>query len=55
MPTSAALAEHRRGAAVGDDDVLYLSGEVGVGGGLIVGGQPLTGAAGYAGEVGHMP
>jgi predicted NBD/HSP70 family sugar kinase len=50
-----ALAEHRRGAAVGVDDLIYLSGEVGVGGGVIVDGQPLTGAAGYAGEVGHMP
>ena len=50
-----ALAEQRRGVAVGIDDVLYLSGEVGVGGGLIVDGQPLIGAAGYAGEVGHMP
>ena len=35
------LAEHRRGAAVGVDDALYISGEVGVGGGAIVGGQPL--------------
>jgi len=50
-----ALAEQRRGAAVGVDDVLYLSGEVGVGGGLIVDGRPLIGAAGYAGEVGHLP
>ena len=50
-----ALAEHRRGAAAGVDDVLYVSGEVGVGGGVIVAGRPLTGAAGYAGEVGHMP
>ena len=49
------LAEHRRGAAVGVDDVLYVSGEVGVGGGLIVGGHPLDGAAGYGGEIGHMP
>lgn len=49
-----ALAEHRRGAAAGYDDVLFLSGEVGVGGGAISGGMPLTGAAGYAGEVGHM-
>lgn len=48
------LAEHRRGAAVGIDDVLYVHGEVGVGGGLIVGGRPLTGAAGYAGEIGHV-
>jgi predicted NBD/HSP70 family sugar kinase len=50
-----ALAEHRRGAAVGVDDVVFLSGEVGVGGGIIVGGQPLDGAEGYAGEVGHLP
>lgn len=50
-----ALAEHRRGAAIGTDDVLFLSGEVGVGGGLIVDGKPFTGAAGYGGEVGHIP
>jgi predicted NBD/HSP70 family sugar kinase len=49
------LAEVRRGAAVGADDLVYISGEVGVGGGVIVGGRPLTGVAGYAGEVGHMP
>lgn len=49
------LAEHWRGAAVGIDDVLYVSGEVGVGGGIIVGGQPLVGAAGYGGEIGHFP
>ena len=50
-----ALAEHRRGAAVNADEVLFISGEVGVGGGIIVDGRPLTGAAGYAGEVGHIP
>jgi predicted NBD/HSP70 family sugar kinase len=50
-----ALAELRRGAAMGADNVLYLSGEVGVGGGFIVDGQPLTGVAGFGGEVGHMP
>jgi predicted NBD/HSP70 family sugar kinase len=49
------LAEHRRGAAVGIDDVLYVSGEVGVGGGIILGGQPVMGADGYAGEIGHLP
>jgi predicted NBD/HSP70 family sugar kinase len=49
------LAEHRRGAARGADDVLYVSGEVGVGGGLIVDGRPLTGVAGYGGEIGHIP
>lgn len=50
-----ALVEHRRGAAIGSDHVLFISGEYGVGGGLIVDGQPLTGVAGYGGEVGHMP
>jgi predicted NBD/HSP70 family sugar kinase len=50
-----ALAELRRGAALGADHVLFISGEVGVGGGLIVDGKPMTGAVGYGGEVGHMP
>ena len=49
-----ARAEHVRGAGVGVADMIYLSGEVGLGGGIILGGQPLTGAGGYAGEVGHM-
>ena len=35
--------------------MIFLSGEVGLGGGLIVGGRPLTGVAGYGGEVGHIP
>ena len=48
------LAELRRGVAVGVDDLVYISGEVGVGGGVILGGRPLMGVAGYAGEVGHM-
>jgi predicted NBD/HSP70 family sugar kinase len=50
-----AVAEYQRGAALGADNMLYISGEVGVGGGLIVDGRPLTGAAGYGGEVGHIP
>ena len=50
-----ALAELRRGAALGASDVLYISGEVGVGGGIIAGGRQLTGVAGYAGEIGHLP
>ena len=50
-----ALAELRRGAAVDAQHVLFISGEVGVGGGLIVDGKQLTGAGGFAGEVGHMP
>jgi predicted NBD/HSP70 family sugar kinase len=50
-----ARAEHLRGAGAGFEDVLFLSCDVGVGGGVITGGRPLTGASGYAGEVGHVP
>jgi predicted NBD/HSP70 family sugar kinase len=49
-----ARAEHTRGAARGARSVVYLSGEVGVGGGILLEGGPLAGAGGYAGEVGHM-
>lgn len=49
-----ALAEHRRGAAVAVDDLVYLSGNVGVGAGVITGGNRLEGVAGYAGEIGHL-
>lgn len=50
-----ALAEARWGVAKGADEILFLSGEVGVGGGILVNGKPFIGAAGYGGEVGHMP
>ena len=49
-----AMAEQARGAGVGVDDMIYLASEVGVGGGIIVDGRPLRGAAGYAGEIGHI-
>jgi predicted NBD/HSP70 family sugar kinase len=49
-----ALAEHVRGAAAGATDAVYLAGEVGVGAGIIVGGEPLRGHGGYGGELGHM-
>lgn len=48
------LSEHIRGAGAGFDDVVYLAGDVGVGGGVIAGGRALQGSGGYAGEVGHM-
>jgi predicted NBD/HSP70 family sugar kinase len=48
------FAEHLRGAAVGVNDVAYLSGSVGIGGGFLVGGLPLRGSGGYAGEIGHL-
>jgi predicted NBD/HSP70 family sugar kinase len=49
-----ALAEHVRGAAVGRSEVAYLSGSVGIGGGFLVNAQPMSGASGYAGEIGHI-
>src|SRR6266508_442208 len=50
----AALAEHTRGAAIDSDNVIYLHGDVGIGGGIIAGGRPVAGHGGYGGEVGHM-
>jgi predicted NBD/HSP70 family sugar kinase len=48
-----ALAEHRRGLHPGIANLVYVSGEVGIGAGVIVDGKPLLGSAGYAGEAGH--
>lgn len=50
-----ALAELLRGAGRRVSDLVYLSGEVGVGAGLIAGGRPVTGMSGFAGEIGHLP
>lgn len=49
-----AISERLRGSAVGAANVIYLSGQVGVGGGIVVDGRLIMGAQGYAGEVGHM-
>jgi predicted NBD/HSP70 family sugar kinase len=49
-----ALAEHARGAGIGFQNLIYLHGDVGVGGGIIVGGKLLDGEAGYGCELGHM-
>ncbi len=51
----AAYAEARHGAAVGASDALYLTGTVGIGAGIISGGELVRGAGGFAGEVGHIP
>jgi predicted NBD/HSP70 family sugar kinase len=50
-----AVAEYAVGHARGVPDLVYLTGEVGVGGGVMLGGHLVRGAAGYTGEVGHMP
>lgn len=49
-----AFAEHLRGAAQSVDSLIFLAGDVGIGGGVIIQGQPLIGAGGYGGEVGHV-
>lgn len=49
-----AVAERQRGSAVGASNVIYLSGQVGVGGGIVIDGRLLMGAQGYGGEIGHM-
>lgn len=49
-----AVAERVRGSAMGAANVIYLSGQVGVGGGILLDGRLLMGAQGYGGEVGHM-
>lgn len=50
----AMLAEHLRGAAVGYEHAVYVSAHVGLGGGVLVHGEVLQGADGYAGEIGHL-
>jgi glucokinase len=50
----AVLAEHRIGAAVGYDHVVLVTLGTGIGGGLVVDGRVQVGAAGFAGEIGHM-
>lgn len=49
-----ALAESVRGAGSDLRTIVFLSGDIGIGGGVIVEGALLTGASGYAGEIGHM-
>ena len=53
--TLAGLAEARTGAARGAATALHLIVAVGIGGTLVVNGEPLTGAQGAAGEYGHIP
>jgi predicted NBD/HSP70 family sugar kinase len=49
-----AMAEHVRGSGAGLSNLIYLHGDVGVGGGIIVGGKLLDGDGGYGCELGHM-
>jgi glucokinase len=49
-----ALAEHWRGAAAGARNALAMVVSTGVGGGLIIDGEPVTGLSGNAGHIGQV-
>ena len=51
----AAFAEWTSGAGQGTRDFVFLTVSTGVGGGLVLDGELYTGAAGTAGELGHVP
>lgn len=51
----AAVAEYATYAPDGIQDLLYLTGEIGVGAGIIAEGQLVRGWSGFSGEVGHLP
>jgi predicted NBD/HSP70 family sugar kinase len=48
-----ALAELSNGAGLGLCDFMYVSGEIGVGTGLVIGGELFRGLRGFGGEFGH--
>jgi glucokinase-like ROK family protein len=50
---AAALAERYFGAAEDVDDFAYVVANIGLGAGLVIGGQLFAGASGHAGEAGH--
>jgi glucokinase len=50
----AALGEHRRGAAKGASELIYVTVSTGIGAGLMLRGELYAGAHGIAGEVGHI-
>lgn len=52
--TCIALAEHWKGALVGCDDAMAIVVSTGVGGGFVLGGNPVSGASGNAGHLGQI-
>jgi glucokinase len=50
----AALGEHRRGAARGASELVYVTVSTGIGAGILLRGELYAGAHGIAGEVGHI-
>jgi glucokinase len=52
---AAAWGEFRAGAGVGVESMLAVTLGTGVGGGIVLGGQLVRGANGFAAEIGHIP
>ena len=52
--TAAAIGEHWLGAGKGSENMICVTLGTGVGGGLIIEGEPVYGADGNAGEIGHI-
>jgi predicted NBD/HSP70 family sugar kinase len=50
----AAVAELRDGAGRGLSNFVHISGEVGIGAGIVIGGDVYRGAHGFGGEFGHL-
>lgn len=50
-----AVAEYSAGRSAGSANLVYVLGGIGVGAGLVLNGQIVRGASGFAGEIGHMP
>lgn len=48
------LAEHLYGPLAGTANLILLTGDTGVGAGIIADGRPLEGHRGYVGEIGHL-
>lgn len=51
---SATVSLERPGRPGQLTDFVYLSGEIGIGGAVVLGGRPMPGRHGWAGEVGHV-
>ncbi|MBI2958426.1 MAG: ROK family protein [Chloroflexi bacterium] len=52
--SAAALGEHRHGAGVGTNHMVFMTVSTGIGGGIVIDGKLYQGASGAAGEIGHM-
>ena len=50
----AALGESWKGGAQGCDNIVLATFGTGVGGGIVIGGRPVSGVHGAAGEIGHL-